>query len=269
MLALDFDQTLTLVRPTGAGGAREKTLRGGTAARRLDEMAKAGVHMCIVTAQSPSAATVGNAANECRELGIDKLFGVEPVQLSLLEKAISSGSIGGPPAGGAAAGAGAAVASSADSPSKREAEALNQRMSTMEEKLDKLLDISDGGAVSSVVDVTDGASSGSSAAPTLEEALTRLVLLLLLKTDRVAADLVRIGASTKLKEDGTGLPYRMWNVSQGVWGGEQKLIKEEATNAALCPVRAWEAYAAATSHLRTSPTRPTGCCCRQPMRPRP
>ena len=87
VLALDFDQTLTLVRPTGAGGAREKTLRGGTAARQaLDEMAKAGVRMCIVTAQSPSAATVQNAANECRELGIDKLFGVEPVQLSLLEK---------------------------------------------------------------------------------------------------------------------------------------------------------------------------------------
>ena len=254
VLALDFDQTLTLVRPTGAAGAREKTLRGGTAARQaLDEMAKAGVRMCIVTAQSPSAATVQNAANECRELGIDKLFGVEPVQLSLLEKALSSGSIGGPPPGGAAGAGGAAASSSADSPSKREAEALNQRMSTMEEKLDKLLDISDGGAVSSsVVDVTDGASSGSSAAPTPDEALTRLVLLLLLKTDRVAADLVRIGASTKLKEDGTGLTYRMWNVSQGVWGGEQKLVKEEATNAALCPVRAWEAYAAATSHLRTS-----------------
>jgi hypothetical protein len=92
VLALDFDQTLTLVRPTGAGGTREKRLRGGTEAlEALREMAAAGVRLCIVTAQSPSIATVQNAARECAELGIADLFGVQPADVASLAAALEEG----------------------------------------------------------------------------------------------------------------------------------------------------------------------------------
>ena len=221
VLALDFDQTLTFVRPTGPGGARQMTLRGGEEARQaLDEMATAGVRMCIVTAQSPSAATVQNAAKECRELGIDKLFDVQPPDIAPLHAALVAGRLGGAPPG---------VPSSA-------AIDISEAAATPGAPLD----LSDGGAA---------AAAAASAGGALHDATLRLVLLLLLKTDRQAADLARIGATaTKPKDDGA-MAYRMWNVASGGWSGEQRLPPDDAAPA-LCPVRAWEAYAAATAPIR-------------------
>ena len=86
VLALDFDQTITLVRAdAAAGGARRKAVRGGEAAREaLVAMADAGVRMVVVTAQTPSAATVENMAREMAELGIAELFDVQPVDTAKL-----------------------------------------------------------------------------------------------------------------------------------------------------------------------------------------
>ena len=183
VLALDFDQTLTLVRPTGTGGAREKSLRGGADARAaLQVMAAAGVRMCIVTAQSPSEATVKNVARECAELGIDELFGVQPANIAALHTALQSGVLGEGHGG-------------------------------------------------------------------LAGATERLLLLLLLRTGRVAADLVRIGLTpTTTKGDGT-IGYRLWSESSATWGAEQRLPRDDETPA-LCPVRAWGAYVEATRALR-------------------
>jgi len=184
VLALDFDQTLTFVRPTGAGGIREKKLRGAEEARgALHAMADAGVRMCIVTAQSPSASTVQNAARECKELGIAELFGVQDADVASVYAALESGSSGG-----------------------------------------------------------DEGSLGALA--------TRLLVLLLLKTNRTAADLVRVGLSpTTLKGDGS-LGYRTWSEQNGTWNAEQRLERDDA-RPALCPVRAWQAYAAATDSIRS------------------
>ena len=80
VLALDFDQTITLVR-ADEGGARKKVLRGCDAAREaLHAMRDAGVRMVVVTAQTPSAATVENMSKEMVELGIAELFDVQPME---------------------------------------------------------------------------------------------------------------------------------------------------------------------------------------------
>ena len=216
VLALDFDQTLTLVRPTGPGGARQKTLRGGEEAREaLDAMAAAGVRMCIVTAQSPSAATVQNAADECRALGIAELFGVQEPDLKTLRAALASGRVGGPP------------------PGIHEAAAA---------------DVSDA-SPADVLDVSDASDAPARATPNLDDLTARLLLLLLLQTGRAAADLVRLGASNMRVRDDGAIAYRAWNDSQGVWGAEQVLPRNDATPK-LCPVRAWTAYAAATKTVR-------------------
>jgi hypothetical protein len=80
VLALDFDQTLTLVRPN-ADGVRQKGLRGGEPARAaLHAMRDAGVRMVVVTAQSPSVGTVENMAKELGELGLAELFDARPAE---------------------------------------------------------------------------------------------------------------------------------------------------------------------------------------------
>ncbi|KAL3897400.1 MAG: hypothetical protein SGPRY_013063, partial [Prymnesium sp.] len=79
VLALDFDQTLSLVRTSG--GARVKTLRGGEPTlNALQEMRREGVRMVVLSAQSPSIATVENMAREMAELGIAELFDVQPAE---------------------------------------------------------------------------------------------------------------------------------------------------------------------------------------------
>ena len=182
VLALDFDQTITLVRGDG-GGVRRKTLRGGEAAREaLFAMAAAGVRMVVVTAQTPSIATVENMAKEMAELGIAELFDVQPAD-------------------------------------RGRAEAWLRQTYAPPEAL----------------------------AVPLGRACTRLMLLLLLLTERKVADLCRIGFSNMSLGE-AAVSYRLEKVGQG-WSGEQRLNAND-DDPALCPVRAWRAYVELSASFR-------------------
>ena len=228
VLALDFDQTLTAVhRATGVagatggrGGGRELTLRGGEDTRAaLEQMAAAGVRMCIVTAQPPSVATVRNAASECRALSIARHFDVQEPDYSPLYAALASGAT---LASGFRRPVAAATAAAA------------------------AVDLSDDGAACSAA----AALPEATAAALLEATLRLMLLLLLVLPERTASDLVRIGAVSRTLGDG-GIGYRLWDEGQQIWGAELRLARDCA-RPALCPVHAWQEYLDTSGAVRAA-----------------
>jgi hypothetical protein len=72
--AFDFDQTLSLVKPTEK---TKKILRGGEkAAKALEQLVAADAACVIVTATVPTKAAVLSIRNEARSIGLAEIFDV-------------------------------------------------------------------------------------------------------------------------------------------------------------------------------------------------
>ncbi|GAB5362757.1 hypothetical protein AAMO2058_000825800 [Amorphochlora amoebiformis] len=83
VVALDFDQTITLVEKKKSESLQKVTktmsVRGGRKSKKaLESMIKKGAKCCIVTAQTPSVETMVSLVQEVRHLGLAKVFNVEP-----------------------------------------------------------------------------------------------------------------------------------------------------------------------------------------------
>jgi len=95
VIALDFDQTITLVEKkkihTMDKIRKTMTIRGGEETKlALEHLVEQGAKCCIVTAQTPSVEIMVSLVQEIRHLQLSKVFGVEPFDPSPIAKLINS-----------------------------------------------------------------------------------------------------------------------------------------------------------------------------------
>ncbi|KAL6067871.1 Phosphoserine phosphatase [Balamuthia mandrillaris] len=191
LIALDFDQTVTLKTKHGPQNA-VLSLRGGEDTREaLEELKRKGAMLAVFTAAFPTKEVVKSISQEMRELGISHLFDVAPLDPEPLFQLIEAW--------------------------------------------------------------------GPNDALSLPQLMRKLMLLLVLLTERYPRDLLRIGHSTtRFEED--ALYYKLEQPTtshlpclaqeQRDWSAEQEL-KANHERHLLCPVACWREFAERTKHLRS------------------